>query len=186
MIKEILLFGTLLQIFNALETTEETTPKNENNSSNVKFEKCSEEDGHVLLSKGRLCIPGGKLKWKIQRPPRGIIRNKIEVKISHAQVIEIDVLTLTITVSMDLAISWDDFRLQLGTEKAMEVVYLNADEEKEIWSPQIVVGSNMVSQNRHIQHYSRLAIKRACISVPIFPSKLRQQVNRPLAGPTSF
>ena len=48
MIKEILLFGTLLQIFNALETTEETTPKNENNSSNVKFEKCSEEDGHVL------------------------------------------------------------------------------------------------------------------------------------------
>ena len=162
MIKEILLFGTLLQIFNALE--------NENNSSNVKFERCSEEDGHVLLSKGRLCIPGGKLKWKIQRPPRGIIRNKIEVKISHAQVIEIDALTLTITVSMDLAISWDDFRLQLGTEKAMEVVYLNADEEKEIWSPQIVVGSNMVSQNRHIQHYGRLAIMGAYISVSIFPS----------------
>ena len=111
MIKEILLFGTLLQIFNALETTEETTtPKNENNDSNVKFEKCSEEDGNVLLSKGRLCIPGGKLKWKIQRPPKGITRNKIEVRISHAQVIEIDALTLTITVSMDLAISWDDFQ----------------------------------------------------------------------------
>ena len=25
----------------------------------------SSQDGHVLLSKGRLCIPGGKLKWKI-------------------------------------------------------------------------------------------------------------------------
>ena len=30
----------------------------------------------------------------------------------------------------------------------MEAIYLSTSEEKEIWSPQIVVGSNMVSQDR--------------------------------------
>ena len=150
MIKEFLLFVILLQTFSAIETTKTTPANKDNSSSYVKFEKCCQEDGHVLLSNDRLCIPGEKkFKWRIQLPPfKKSIKNKININISNAQVIEIDAHTLTITVSMDLAISWDDFRLQLGTEKAMEVVYLNADEEKEIWSPQIVVGSNMVSQNK--------------------------------------
>ena len=87
MIKEILLFVILFQSFYALETTE-TPPENKDNSSYVKFEKChkKEGDGHLLLSKDRLCIPGGNLTWRIQLPPRNkIIRNKIDVKISNAQ-----------------------------------------------------------------------------------------------------
>ena len=160
MIKEILLFVTLLQTFNALEITE-TTPENIDNSTHIKFEKChKEKDGHLLLSKDRLCIPGGNLTWKIQLPPfNKVIRNKIDVKISNAQVIEIDAHTLTITVSMDLAIIWDDHRLQLATEKAFEVVYLSANDEKEIWSPQIVVGSNMVAQDRQGEE---IALTRRC------------------------
>ena len=160
MIKEILLFVTLLQTFNALEITE-TTPENIDNSTHIKFENChKEKDGHLLLSKDRLCIPGGNLTWKIQLPPfNKVIRNKIDVKISNAQVIEIDAHTLTITVSMDLAIIWDDHRLQLATEKAFEVVYLSANDEKEIWSPQIVVGSNMVAQDRQGEE---IALTRRC------------------------
>ena len=160
MIKEIILFVILFQSFYALETTE-AAPENIDNSTHIKFEKChKEKDGHLLLSKDRLCIPGGNLTWKIQLPPYNkVIRNKIDVKMSHAQIIEIDAHTLTITVSLDLGITWDDHRLQLATEKAFEVVYLSANDEKEIWSPQIVVRSNMVAQDRQGEE---IALTRRC------------------------
>ena len=63
---------------------------------------------------------------------------------------------------MDLAITWDDHRLQLDTEKQRETVYLSTNEEKEIWSPQIVVGSNMVSQDRQGEE---IALTRRCSNI---------------------
>ena len=62
-------------------------------------------------------------------------------------------------VSMDLAITWNDPRLHLNTEKQEEAVYLSTHEEKEIWSPQIVVGSNMVSQDRQGEE---IALNQRC------------------------
>ena len=133
MFKEILLILILFQSINAEETTH-TIPECKNNSSCTKFEKClmnSIDEGRPLLSKDRVCIPGGRQKWKIQQPPfNKIIKNKIDVEMYNAQVIEIDAHTLTITVSMDLVISWEDHRLQLITKRPMEAIYLELTSRK--------------------------------------------------------
>ena len=66
MFKKLLLFVILFQSVNAALETTKTIPEKKDNSP--KFEKCRKEDGHVLLSKDRVCIPG-EVKWKIQHPP---------------------------------------------------------------------------------------------------------------------
>ena len=115
MIKEILLFVILFQSVNATETTQ-ASPECKGTSSCTEFEKCSFEKGSQLMSNGKVCIPGGILKKKIQEPPFSMKKNnKIGVQMSNAQVIEIDGNTLTITASMDLSISWEDHRLQVIT-----------------------------------------------------------------------
>ena len=53
-------------------------------------------------------------------------------------------------------------------------------DSKHIWA-------NVTMTTTHpVQHYSLFRKKGMCISVPIIPSKLLQQIKQPLAGPSSF
>lgn len=68
----------------------------------------------------------------------------IFIEISNIQVIEIDVHSLTI--SMYLTTSWGESRLKLFTRNDEEKIFLNRNDQKLLWSPQINIATNMASQ----------------------------------------
>ena len=76
-------------------------------------------------------------------------KTELLIEISNFQVIQID--THTITVSMTMRTEWWEYRLELDTTAAPaeQIIYLSEEDHKIIWSPQIIIGSNMVSEKRN-------------------------------------
>ena len=108
----------------------------------------SGESNGVLLSNEMICIPGlckPIMQWSHQKP--------IDIKMSNVEVVEIDMLRHTFTISMYLSIKWMELRIQLFRHSTIygkddwEKFYLTKGEQKEVWSPQIVMATNKVRQN---------------------------------------
>ena len=65
----------------------------------------------------------------------------------NIQVIEIDMHGLII--SMHLRVEWEDYRIKLFRDTtSIQKYFLDTDEQKEIWSPQIGIRTRMVNQNK--------------------------------------
>ena len=132
MIKELLIFLILLRQFNTKES-----------SDYLGVKKCIEEGGEVL-SHGKVCIPRKHLEHMQWKPDYGS-KTRIRITLSNVQVIEIG--SNVITVSMNTKISWMEHRLKLGVDKA----FLSVEDQKQVWSPRIVIGTNMVSKTKETE-----------------------------------
>ena len=73
---------------------------------------------------------------------------EIDIQMSKVEIIEIGVQT--VTVSLHLKVSWLEGRLFFNTEYPGTggIIYLNKEHQQQIWSPQIVIGTNLVSQTK--------------------------------------
>ena len=116
-----------------------------NTTSLNDFEKSCEESGKskdgLLLSNSMICIPSF-----CKRIMHRKFNKYIEIEMSNVEVIEIGLNTLTI--SMHLSITWKDNRFLLFRNTTnLEKFYLSKDEQKGIWSPQIVVGTKKLFKN---------------------------------------
>ena len=122
-----------------------------NTTSLNNFEKTCKESGEskdgLLLSNLMICIPSlcKRIMHEKPRKYKNMILN-LNIEMSSVEVIEIGLKTMTI--SMHLSITWSDPRFLLfrSTEN-LEKFYLSKDEQKGIWSPQIVVGTKKLLQN---------------------------------------
>ena len=147
----------LLQFSNASECINEATGKEKKwclctqyikttsiDTNFTAFKKSCLESGEsngLLLSNSMICIPGLCKPIFLWKP------NKyLDIEMSNVEVVEIGLHTLTI--SMYLSIVWMDHRFQMFRNKSnLEMFYLSKDEQKKIWSPQIVIGTKKLSQN---------------------------------------
>ena len=127
----------------AIDTTNITTFKKS-------CQESGESNGLLLSTNPLICIPGW-CKSKIKRKPFKKEDNLIDISMSKIEVIDIDVNTLTI--SMRQLITWKDSRFQLFTDSTeqtttedLEMFHLSEDEFNGIWSPQIAIGTNKLSQ----------------------------------------
>ena len=122
-----------------------------NTTSLNNFEKSCKESGEskdgLLLSNSMICIPSlcKRIMHAKPRKYKNMILN-LNIEMSSVEVIEIGLKTMTI--SMHLSITWTDPRFLLfrSTEN-LEKFYLSKDEQKGIWSPQIVVGTKKLFKN---------------------------------------
>ena len=128
MIKEFLIFLIFLHQINA-----------ENANA---FDECVKEKGEVL-SRGKVCIPKKHMEF-IQWNPSPE-KTELLITLSNIQIIEIG--TDEITISMNTRIKWRDYRLTFGVAKAL----LSVEDQKQIWSPRIVIGTNVVSKTKEAE-----------------------------------
>ena len=113
------------------------------NLSTRNFTKSCLESGKDLIADKKICIPSGES----QHPPKlfgakGLYLQNIEM--SNVQIITIE--KQTITISMYLKVDWKDNRVKINPSS--QSIYLSQLDQKRLWSPQIVIGTNMVSQNK--------------------------------------
>ena len=101
------------------------------------FDECLIEKGDVL-SHGLVCIP--KKHMEIIHWDPSAEKTELLITLSNIQVIEIG--TDEITISMNTRIEWRDYRLTFGVRKA----FLSAEDQKRIWSPRIIIGTNVMSK----------------------------------------
>ena len=130
MIKEFLIFLIFLHQINA-----------ENANA---FDECVKEKGEVL-SRGKVCIPKKHKEWTQYRPKAYNRKTELSITLSNIQIIEIG--TNEITISMNTRIKWRDYRLTFGVAKAL----LSVEDQKQIWSPRIVIGTNVVSKTKEAE-----------------------------------
>ena len=105
------------------------------------FDNCLKENGKVLQN-GMVCIHKKNMVF-MQWPPFG--HAKLSITLSNVQIIEIG--SNEITVSMNTRIEWKDYRLTFEVAK----VLLSVEEQKQIWSPKIVIGTNMMSETKQAE-----------------------------------
>ena len=67
---------------------------------------------------------------------------------SNVQIITIEKPTITIS-SMYLKVDWKGWRLKINP--ASQSICISQIDQKRLWSPQIVIGTNMVSQNKVVE-----------------------------------
>ena len=124
----------------------------------VNFQKCIDEGGELLGHLKKMCIQY-EYKYDMQtqnnqeiREDNGGMDGKTEliIKILNLQVIQIDIHS--ITVSMKMEVEWWEYRLDMDTNE-LQIIYLNEDDQKQIWSPQIVIGNNMVSEKKNREEF---------------------------------
>ena len=102
------------------------------------FDECLKEEGAEVLSRGKVCIPKKHMEF-IQWNPSNE-KTELLITLSNIQIIEIG--TDEITISMNTRINWRDYRLTFGVAKAL----LSVEDQKQIWSPRIVIGTNVMSK----------------------------------------
>ena len=119
------------------------------------FQNCYDEGGELFGRLKKICLQK-RYKYQMQWPDNSEIRpqdfkTELLIEISNFQVIQID--THTITVSMTMKTEWWEYRLEVdataGPSDSSQIIYLSEEDHKEIWSPKIVIGSNMVSEKRN-------------------------------------
>ena len=159
MIRKILIFMLLLQLCKAYDWKKTHHGKCYQDAKTIDitnittFKKSCQESGPsngFLLSNPLICIPGWCKSIIKYRPTKKEI-NLIDISMSKIEVIDIDVNTLTI--SMRQLITWKDSRFKLFTDSTeqtttedLEMFHLSEDEFNGIWSPQIAIGRNKLSQ----------------------------------------
>ena len=115
------------------------------------YDKCSKDKNAMWLANRNICIPRiykKKLQGQINRK---IIEGKgkqiLAIRISNLQVNEIT--THTLTIRMKVEVLWLDNRPKVDKTFADSArIYLNPEEEKMIWSPQLVIGRNVVKSTK--------------------------------------
>ena len=120
----------------------------------VNFQKCIDEGGELLGHLKKICIQyeykddmQSQNNWEI----RGMDgKTELIIKIRNLQVIQIDIHS--ITVSMKMEIEWWEYRLHMSTAEG-QIIYLSEEDQKQIWSPQIVIGNNMVSEIKNREEF---------------------------------
>ena len=100
------------------------------------------ENKNDLIADNKVCI-----RFDAQNPPqlfgaKGVYLQNIEM--SNVQIITIE--KQTISISMYLRIEWTDWRVKMNP--LSQSIYLSQKDQKRLWSPQILIGTNMVSQNK--------------------------------------
>ena len=93
----------------------------------------------------------GEIQWLPINVNRPDWRTELSVDIRNFQVIRIDTSMDSITMSMKMAIEWPEYRIDLNDSGQVynlksQIMYLDMEEQKRIWSPRIVIGNNMVSK----------------------------------------
>ena len=113
------------------------------------YESCKNEGGQLFGTGNTICNKRLNVGFVFEHPPsQGDNKEDIAIQMSKVEIIEIGVQT--VTVSMHLKVSWSEWRLFFNTEFPGEkaIIYLNEEHQQQIWSPQIVIGTNMVSQTK--------------------------------------
>ena len=115
------------------------------------YESCKNEGGQLFGPGDTLCTPKLRVGFLFDHPPSKFTTTGIEeidIKMSKVEIIEIGVQTFT--VSMHLKVSWLEDRLFFNTKYPGQeaIIYLNKEHQQQIWSPQIVIGTNMMSQTK--------------------------------------
>ena len=113
--------------------------------SKVCIDECLKAKGQPL-SNGKVCIPRKYMDW-IQFPLnyKEFGKTKFSITLSNVQIIEIG--SNEITISMNTRIAWSDYRLTFGVDRA----FLSEEDQKQVWSPRIVVGTNMMSKSKETE-----------------------------------
>ena len=136
MIKEILVLILLYQHSNAAVSSEDEFTL-----------ACQQIFKGDFIADGKICIPSVSKDmmqwWPSNRPDK---RPEIWISISNFQVIGIGTQTLTLSMYMD--ITWFDNRPILESSIiGSKMIFLSMDDKKKIWSPNIIIPSNMISKN---------------------------------------
>ena len=126
------------------------------------------ENKNDLIADNKVCI-----RFDAQNPPqlfgaKGVYLQNIEM--SNVQIITIE--KQTISISMYLRIEWTDWRVKMNP--LSQSIYLSQKDQKRLWSPQILIGNNMVSQNKAACWFSSanvIEIVRCFLNIV---SKIRQ------------
>ena len=120
---------------------------------NTDFQNCIFEGGEPFGRLEKICLRN-QYKHQMQYHENSEIRpldfkTELLIEISNFQVIRID--THTNTVSMTMRTEWWEYRLELDTTAGLaeQTIYLSEEDHKQIWSPQIIIGSNIVSEKRN-------------------------------------
>ena len=121
----------------------ECSTANAGNLSTKNFTKSCFESNNDLIADKKVCIES----IQAQNPPKlfgakGVYLQNIEM--SNVQIITIE--KQTISISMYLRIEWTDWRVKMNP--LSQSIYLSQKDQKRLWSPQILIGTNMVSQNK--------------------------------------
>ena len=119
------------------------------------FKECIKEGGQLLGSLKKICIESeylGEIQWW-PTSDREDLRTELSVDIRNFQVIQIDTSMDTITMGMKMTIEWPEYRIDLNDSGQVynlksQIMYLDMEEQKRIWSPRIVIGNNMVSKEK--------------------------------------
>ena len=120
------------------------------------YNSCKNEGGQLFGPGNTLCNPRLTVGFLFNDPPSTFTATGMEeivIKMSKVEIIEIGVQT--VTVSMHLKVSWSENRLYFNTEYPGSggVIYLNKEHQQQIWSPQIVIGNNMVSVKKNREEF---------------------------------
>ena len=151
MIEELLIFSILFQT--SCGQTANYSGEYSYVTPTPTFEQMCLNGGGILVDRlQKICIPFHYRTW-IQSNPNtqdiwGNIESlKTEIEIILTKVEIIEIADHTISLNMDVIIDWLDFRLILNTYGGLEKIYLSEEEQKQIWSPQILIASNVKSEN---------------------------------------
>ena len=79
------------------------------------------------------------------------LKTEITISLSKVQIIEIG--DQSVSLNMDVSMGWYDFRLNLKSE-SFEKIYLTKEEQKQIWSPQIILATNVKSENMKKEEFA--------------------------------
>ena len=149
MIKELLLVILFLKgsHFSA-RCGESQSLENANDSlleaDNEMYNNCLLDWEKISLSE-RICVTGDNKK-NLQLNPVWPLKASLVIKISNFQIIQIDSQAQALTMSLNMEMLWLDCRLIVDLDQVGNArIYLNNDEEKLIWSPQIVIAGNVMS-----------------------------------------
>ena len=111
------------------------------------YDNCSYDKDGLWLSNMNICIPSHHKK-NLQanlnsKTIQGKGKKEVHIEISNFQVNEITIHTLTLRMKVEVL--WSDYRTTVDKSFADHFrIYLNPGEEKMIWSPQLVIGRNVV------------------------------------------
>ena len=142
MIKEFLMLLILFQYSNAGETKV------------LSFEKsCLESEGELLGLLKKICI---EREYKDHMPWQPVIVNPertgtgLKIQVTNLQIIEIGLNKISLSMNMD--IRWFEPRVHLATPVGT-TIYLRSKYQINIWSPEIVMVNNIVSEEKEREKF---------------------------------
>ena len=105
---------------------------------------CISKSGE-LFGKSEICIPIEYLYGIGYAPtPDDDCQNDIEIEMTNIQIIEIDDKLRQMSLIMHLNVEWSDNRVRLV--RPYTPIILNNQDQKRIWSPEFIIGTNLVAQ----------------------------------------